>query len=521
MSRPAVFLGVVIKSAIIVAAALLAFGAVERERLYWLLGGFVALRAGALWREWRKPREGDERWRELERAHAADWWREERAELAGEDADAGEPGEAELARTATRAEVRAAFARRHARRADLDIASEAWSLFCVAPGAFLLALMLTSPVVSWTGSDRGPATLALLAGVGLHFLANLIPAARPVARASARAALTACVIAPGLLVAQARHPYLLARGAEHRWLIAERVWHMGLTVGAGRHASLIADYARDLEREGRPADARTAYERALRLDAYDGDAREGLARVLEALGEHEAAADTRRAGEWNADPHGADSAGPEEDSPLPLFAWGATERLRICLVPVGDVPDALLDQAGRRMGRVLGAEVCRWPEALPLPESERRAGLLGAEQWRAGTLMDAFRDRMLVELSRGRRLAGPWQFILVTSGDLYLPDTNYVFAASFAVHGVVSCARLGEGVEPRRVARLAKQMTSTAIKCFGTGQAPRADCVTAYVRSLDELDRRSGAPAPETRAEYRRHVERWERDPSRLPEPPG
>jgi predicted Zn-dependent protease len=117
-------------------------------------------------------------------------------------------------------------------------------------------------------------------------------------------------------------------------------------------------------------------------------------------------------------------------------------------------------------------------------------------------------------------VVGAWQFLLVTNADLYLPDSNFVFAVHFPVHGVVSFARLGEIGDRRRVERLSKQLVASAIKCFGVKQASRPDCVTAYVDSLGELDRRPIMPLPETRAEYRRRVERWEVDPSRDPERP-
>jgi hypothetical protein len=189
-------------------------------------------------------------------------------------------------------------------------------------------------------------------------------------------------------------------------------------------------------------------------------------------------------------------------------------------VPVGEVPDGLLDAAGGRFSRVVGAKVYRWAETLPLPKFDRRAGLLGSVQWLPGTVMDLFMAKVREEEARGRRIMGTWQFLIVTSGDLYMPDSNYVFAASYPVHGAVSIARLGGVGENECEERLAKQLTATAIKCFGVAPATRPACVTAYVRSLEELDRKSSRPVNDTWIEYRRRVERWERDPSQGVEPP-
>ena len=511
------------KVALGVAVVLLLQGAVAREQLFLLLGLAVMARGFFLWREWRKPREGDPRRLKLEREFAAEWCLGIRKDEAGGPGEEAMPSEAEVERALTRPALRQAFARFSARRSDADIATEAASLLATAPGAFLLALMSTSPVATWTGFDRGPALLAIAAGTALHFSANLIPMNRAARRVLVRLVLMTAVVGAGVATAKARHPYLLASGATHRRMIAERVWNLGLTVEAGRYAGVLLAYGRDLEAARRWEDAKIVYERALALDAFRTDGHEGLARVLDALGQTDAADESRLAArrvEQGTTARDGDAEAIEKDAALPVFDWSPARRLRICLVPAGDVPEALLDAAGSRMGRVLEAEVFRWPGALPLPAPDRRAGLLGGDQWRPEGLFGRFQERLMAEAAEGRHVSGAWQFILVTSGDLFLPDANFVFAASFPVHGVVSCARFGDPTDARCAERVAKQLVSTAIKCFGAGQARQADCVTAYVRSLHEHDRKPSRPAAPTRAEYRRRVELWEGDPSRPPEPP-
>lgn len=503
------------KVLLMVVAALLLRGAVEREQLFVLLGLVVLARGYFLWAEWRKPDASDPRWYELESAHAEGWWIDEE-EQAGRDEPV--PTEAEINQTKARPEVRAAFVKLHPRRTDQDILSEAAGLVITMPGTLLLALMLTVPVVTWTGFDRGPAALALAAGVAMHFSANWIPTNLAGARIALRAALMAAVISTSLIVAAARHPYLLKQGAEYRRMIAERVWQLGRTVEAGRYAAVLVDYAGDLEEQRRWAEARAVYQRALELDAYSEKGHEGLSRVLVALGEKKPA-DEGAASVTVASRDDAIETMGKVDA-LRVFDWRPARRLQICLVPVGEVSDELLNAAGSRFSRVVGVDVYRWAEVLPLPGSDRRAGLLGNAQWLPETVLNLFMAKVREEESRGRRIAGAWQFLVVTSGDLYMADANYVFAASYPVHGAVSISRLNGDGETKCEERLAKQLTATAIKCFGVTPATRPECVTAYVRSLDELDRKSSRPVEGTWIEYRRRVELWERDPSRGVEPP-
>jgi hypothetical protein len=512
-----------LKVLLAVALALLLQGRVERERLFMLLALAILARVYFLWREWRKPRPGDARWEKLEADEAA----LARADVEVYTGDAAAQGGSARERVDSDLKWCGDFVRWHARRTDGDLLSEALSLVTVAPCAFLLALMLTSPVVTWSSYDRGPASFALGAGIVLHFAANWIPATRPKRRVLARAILFVTMLVPTFLVAKERHPYLLASGEEHRRLIAERVWSLGFSIEAGRHAGLLVSYARDLEAERRWADAVRVYKRAVALDALLVAGHEGLARAHEALGNIAAASEARLAARAADDRKSANAAGVAVEAevvkvdPLPAFDWRPAERLRVCLVPIGRVPDRLLDVAGNRLARELGVEVYRWTDTPPpLPEAGRKAGWLGNPQWSPVPLYQAFVDRMRAEEAEGRQARGAWQFLIVTDADLYAPDANFVFAVSFPVHGVVSFARFGDEQDAKRPERLAKQMMATAIKCFGVRQAGRADCVTAYVRSLDELDRKPMQPAEPTKADYLRRVAAWEANPRNTPSGP-
>lgn len=527
MPNPRGVLTTLLKVGFGVVFALLFQGSIDRERLGLLLGLVILARGIYLWLAWQSPRPGDPRWEWGERQEAIKIWRAERyvgeaAERGGDERGSDEFPDAEIVeRIRARPGWREDFARRHAWRSDADIISESLSLCTVLPGAMLLALMLTSPVVAWAGSDRGPVAVALAAGVAFHFAANMMPSSRPRWRIGARGLLLVLVLAPGFLVAQARHPYLLSHGTTQRRLLAERVWQLGYAVEAGRYAGLLIDYAKDLEAENRWADAATVYLRALALDALSAEAHEGMARVHDASGDAESAAEARRMAR-------AIVAGPgfipgavwvEEDArPLPVFEWGEAARLRVCLVPMGVVPSDLLDAAGARLADELGVEVYRWTETPPaLPAAGRKSSLLGRPQWDPATLARVFFERLRSEATNGKKARGAWQFLIVTDADLYAPDANFVFATSFPVHGVVSFARFGEDGDPRRVERLAKQLAATALKCFGVRQAARPDCVTAYVRSVDELDRKPMRPSAATRTDYLRRVARWEADPRTPP----
>ena len=513
--------------------AYLFLGNVQRTQLGLLLVLLMVLLAGPLWREWRKPRPGDPRWMRAERLAAANtWWEERTAVIDAQDAlpetgDPRPPTESELEAVLARPGWREEFARRHARRHDADLFLEALCLGTVPIGGLVLALMWSSPVVAWSGSDRGPAAIGLAASISLHLAINLLPASRVGWRVRARLALLAAVFLPAVLVAKERHPYLLAVGKDHRRLLAERVWNLGLDVVAGRHADALIAYARDLEEERRWADAAVVYDRAIVLDAFSREAHEGMARVREAQGDHAAAAASRvaalqlAAASSNPPTPPVDAESPDPEAVrLPAFDWRAAPTLHLCLIPAGEVPDALLDEAGRRLAETLRVPVFRWagpPVALPAPG--RRSALLGGSQWVPAAVMDAFVARMRDEERQGHQARGAWQFIVVTDADLYLPGSNFVYGVQYPVHGIVSFARMNEDGD-KRLERLAKQLVSTAIKCFGVRPAARPDCVTSYIDSLEEFDRKPIRAAPETWAEYRRRVQEWEADPSRNPPPP-
>lgn len=477
MSRESTLLPYLLKAALSVLFAWLVAGSVERGKLAALLVLLILFRGRMLWREWLK---------------------------AGRGVAMDGPGSSPR------------------RRSRADIVSELVSLCVVLPGAGLLTLMLTSTIVSGAGSARG----LVLAALAAHFAANLIPVARTVARVLVRSTLSLAVVIVSLQVAREKHPYLLTSGATHRRELAGRVWELGHSVEAGRYAVHLVDYGKDLEAERRWEDAETIYRRALELDAFMAEAHAGMARVQDARGRPGLATESRRlAGELAGVARRSRptvSTDVEFEAPsLPRFDWQARTRLGICLVPVGEVDAALVNDAGARLARELGVEVYRWDgAAIPLPAAGRKSAVLGDRQWEPESLMRVFADQIRGEALNGRELRGPWQFLLVTEADLYLPDVNFVFAVSYPVHGVVSAARMGRRDDPRMVERLGKQLTATAIKCFGVRQADRPDCVTAYVRSVDELDRRPAGPSPTTRAEYRGKVTAWERDPRRPPQPP-
>lgn len=519
------------------AATILAYlfvGNVERERLGILLIAAVVVLAIPLWRDWRKPRPNDQRWKENERHAARITWEIERDDISVEqynlpdDEALPQPTEAELRAIMSRPEWQAEFMRRHRRRDDADLLLDALCLATVPVTGLAIALMVSSPVVAWSGSDRGPAVFGLAIPFALHLTINLIPASLGAWRIRARLALLAAVYLPALFLAKELHPYLLVGGKEHRRLLGERVYDLALSVEAGRHSDALSAYARDLEEERRWTDAARIYQRAIDLNAFSVDAQEGMARTQTALGNDSAAAAARLAAirlnqAASVSPTAlADNADlVTNEASLPLFDWHPTYNLKICLIPAGEVPAPFLDEAGRRLSAELNVPVFRWNGApLTLPDPDQRAVLLGDPQWTAVSLMTAFVEQMRREELQGLQARGAWQFLVVTDADLYLPDANYVFAVQFPVHGVVSFARMGESGDKRRIARLSKQLVATAIKCFGVKQAASPDCVTSYVRSLNELDRKPIKATPETWADYRRRVELWESDTSRSPAPP-
>lgn len=382
----------------------------------------------------------------------------------------------------------------NALRSPRDIALESVSLLVVVPCALLLVLMLTTNIVAFTGVTRWPIASGLVAALALHFGPGYLK--RPLLRGYYRS-----VIAFSLLVATAwvithQHPYLVASGAEKRRLVAEKVWNLGHTFEAARHADKLFAYGDDLIAEGRLADAVVVYERGLSFDIYNDAARQRLADVSKELGV--TPLPVRATGRSST----ALWVKPEAATPIQRVPSPAPEGFNLVLVPCGSIPDKVLDRLAAEVTARIEIPVYRYHSNITLPPPDRSHGLIGHRQWHPAPLWGKFVDTSPPQNSH--------QYILVMAEDLFIENTNFVFGTTTGFHGIVSYARFGSpgrtpDADDLLIDRLAKQVVSTSIKGFGLASRT-TDCVTSTSRNLQEFDRKAQTPAPEVHEAYRRAI---------------
>ncbi|MDF3058711.1 MAG: hypothetical protein K0R17_2926 [Rariglobus sp.] len=379
----------------------------------------------------------------------------------------------------------------HHERSPFDLGLEALSLIVVVPCAMLLVLMLTANIVAFTGIARWPIATSLVAAIALHFGPGLIKA--PLLRGYYRTAIAFVMLAATVGVMQARHPYLLATGPAKRRLVAEKVWNLGHTFEASRHADKLFAYAEDLIAEGRPADAVTVLERGLSFDAYNEAARQRLASI------------SQKPGSTPPQPESSDHRSStslwiksENLSPIAILPTPPPEGFSIVLVPCGTIPGKVLDRVAAEVSARIELPVYRYHTSLALPPPDRSFGLIGNRQWHPASLWARFTDTAPAN--------GGCQYILVTAEDIFIENTNFVFGTRIDFHGLVSYARFGNpdrqpADDDLLIDRLAKQVLSTSIKGFGIASRT-TDCVTTISRNLEEFDRKAQVPSPDIRRDY-------------------
>lgn len=290
---------------------------------------------------------------------------------------------------------------------------------------------------------------------------------------------------------QFRHPYLNPFNPDRDRLAAERVLSLKNNVVAGAYADWVLRYARDLDRQGETQQAVHYYREGLRLDANDRAAADRLAQ-LEAQSGSAVESQTRppsSAPYWTA-------ANPIVKQPRHSIdaQLENVESCTVVVVPVGNVPDDILDSVGYVIHNELNLPVYISPDSVPLPDYTRKRGLAVAPQWAIGSLVGAFTN------SVHNFPRAPIKYVLLTSVDIYIQDANYVFSSSGNWGAVLSFARYGgPGVSDAQVRqRTAKQALCALLKSFGVPASTDRDCVTSYTRDLAEFDAKGNRPDAET-----------------------
>jgi predicted Zn-dependent protease len=315
--------------------------------------------------------------------------------------------------------------------------------------------------------------------------------------------LPAVVLLPTALhLLQSRHPYLDPMNPERVRLAAEKVLNYPDFIVAADHADWVVDYAREMAGRGEKAQAVELCRTALRMNPA---VRGGGKLLSELLCEPGDEAEMAELGapylEAGMDVPVAKRCGIED-------AVDGGPKCTVVLMPMGEVAPRLLDEVAFVLERETGLRTKVYQKTLPLPEATRRRGLLVGAQREARPLVEA-----MVEETRGRRVGGPLQMVVVTSADLYMGDANYVFAVNYDWGSVVSIARMGENADDEVLRqRAVKLCYGSLIKSFGVPAAGDQRCVTSYSGSVAEFDAKGNRPIPLTRRLLEEAIERMNRE---------
>jgi predicted Zn-dependent protease len=312
-------------------------------------------------------------------------------------------------------------------------------------------------------------------------------------------------------VIETRHPYLNPFNPDRNRLAAERVLSLKNNITAGQYADWVLRYARQLDARGESQQAIHYYREGLRLDANDHAAYTRLA-ILEAQSSGSATENVDNTAVVSSTPYWID------DEPMPQSPRRRidsqlenVEGCTVIIVPVGDVPDELLDAVGYVIHNELGLPVYISPDSVPVPPRTRVRGLATGPQWDEASLVQAFTNTTKLFPS------APIKYVMITPVDIYIDDVNYVFSTTYKWGALVSSARFGEpnGDDSLLRQRTAKQALCALLKSFNVPASPDRNDVTSYTRSLEEFDAKGNRPDAETLILFRQAVvdlnSRWQR----------
>lgn len=304
------------------------------------------------------------------------------------------------------------------------------------------------------------------------------------------------------------HPYLNPFRDDHAKLAADRVLALRDNIFAGAYADWVMNYARVLDRQGDREQAAHYYRAGLRLNPSNQEAQARLAALeprTAAPGLGLSPRPSPTAPFWSNGQRLPSAPRTKLDASLEKV-----ERCTVVLVPVGAVPDHLLDAVAYTIEQELKLPVRVCSTAVPLPPDPRVRGLLTGPQWDVNSIAQAFAT------ANTPWPHGPARYVVLTPADIYINDSNYAFSGSYEWGAVVSFARFGAPL-PRSLCehRVAKQSLGALLKGFGLPPSLDRDCVTSYTRSLEEFDQKGNRPNAATLAEFQRNLagmnESWRR----------
>jgi hypothetical protein len=294
------------------------------------------------------------------------------------------------------------------------------------------------------------------------------------------------------------HPYLDPSRPDRVKLAAEKVLSLHSNVEASRRPGWVFAYARQLEGQGDTEEARHYYRAGLRLDPTNEEAQ---ARLAALDGEEFVLTADPRIDQRNP-------LTPDELAKLPLWRDRAVaarlERRPISpelselnevtavIVPVGNVPDWLVDAIGAIIRWELGFPAIAASEAVRLPLHTRVRGVIIGRQWDHNALAREFFHQFLFDES----FVSPTRWVLITDADIYSNNSNFLFSHNHPWGVVASYARFGDPEDDRNlmIQRMGKNVLSGLVKSFGVPISTDPNCVTSYTKGLGEFDAKGNRP---------------------------
>lgn len=296
---------------------------------------------------------------------------------------------------------------------------------------------------------------------------------------------------------ETRHPYLNPYNPDRNRLAAEHVLLIKNNVVSGYYAGWISRYAEDLEKSGDTQKAIHLYEEALRREPNQPIAAQRLKVLLAENAENlqldVKALPSTTGGYWtnflslpSATRHPIDK--DLENVP----------SCTVVIVSFDSVDDRLLDALAFVVHQELKLPVLIAPSHISLPPYSRKRGLATNPQWQTDVIISAFTN------SVDYFPKSPIRYLVVTSADIYMEQSSYVFSQAFPWGGVISSARFSDqNQNPETVCqRTAKQSLCVLIKSFGLLPSLDPSCVTSYSNGIQAFDAKGNRPTPETMARF-------------------
>jgi hypothetical protein len=392
-------------------------------------------------------------------------------------------------------------------RSKRELWAEALGVVTFAILIPLAIALYTRPIFSFRGGQGWEGALVAACCLGLYALPHRL--LRSLECSELRIlwwVFPLIVVLPLLIHAvNTRHPYLNPFEPDRDRLAAGQVLSLKNNVVAGQYADWVLSYAQELDERGDATNAIDYYRASLRLDSNNHAAYERLSRLESQIAGGEIETNSvleAHVPYWTA----ANPIRPSPRRQINEQLENVTE-CTIVIVPVGEVPDNLLDAVGFVIHQELGLPVCISTNAVTVPPYTRKLGLATNPQWDVAALVQSFTNAAKSFPN------APIRYVLITPVDIYMEDTRYVVSASSGWGALISSARFGDpGGDLRE--RTAKQSLCALLKCFGVQQSPDRNDVTSYARTPAEFEAKGSRPDAATLKQFHEAVadinSRWQ-----------